>query len=125
MASEPTTMQLIMSVFGGGVGGGIITKGFDYLSKRSKREAYTMGAVDHAVQTAMSSVTSQLERTEGRLEIAEAQHEDCERNLSKVTRRVDELERDHAKERAELKAEIDRLMAGPVAHTGALAPKDP
>jgi hypothetical protein len=43
-----------------------------------------MGAVDHAVQTAMSSVTGQLDRTEKRLEVVEKQHDECEANLSAV-----------------------------------------
>ena len=111
-------MQLIVSVFGGGAGGGAITKALDYLGQKGRSQAYTMGAVDHAVQTAMSSVTSQLERTEGRLEIVEAQHEDCERNLREVRADLDASKR----ERAELKAEIDRLMTGPGAGHSTISP---
>ena len=71
-----------------------------------------MGAVDHAVQTAMASVTSQLERTERRLELVEGQHARCQTDLGELR---DEL--------ADRKAEIDRLMAGRVAAIGEEAPR--
>jgi chromosome segregation ATPase len=108
-------MQLVASVFGGGAGGSAVTKVIEILSRRRSSQAYTMGAVDHAVQTAMGSVTGQLERTEARLEIVEAQHEDCQRNLQSVRTDLDASRQQYDRERAELKAEIARLMAGPVA----------
>lgn len=102
--------QLIASVFGGGAGGGVLTKGLDVLGKRTRSQAYTMGAVDHAVQTAMGITTDRLEKTEARLDFVEAQHEDCERNLREVRGELSEITRD----RDELKAAIDRLMSGDI-----------
>jgi chromosome segregation ATPase len=83
------------------------------LGKRNRSQAYTMGAVDHAVQTAMQSVTGQLERTEERLERVEGQHQECEANLANVRADL-----------AEAKAEIDKLMSGRIAVPGEPAPKD-
>lgn len=79
------------------LGGGGVTQFFHWLNNRQKTKAYTMGAVDHAVQTAMNLVTDRLTRVE-------AQHEDCEAKLDIV--------------RADLaisRREIDRLMEGRVA----------
>lgn len=104
--------QLIAGAAGSAAGGGGASSLFNWLGSRSKNKAYVMGAVDHAVQTAMASVTGQLERTERRLEVVEDQHDVCERNLREVR---DEL--------AERKAEIDRYMAGRIAGYAEKAPK--
>lgn len=88
------------------VGGGGVTKAFEWIASRGRSKAYTMGAVDHAVQTAMTLVTDRLEKVE-------AQHEDCQDKLQEVR---DDL--------AAAKAEIDRLMQGRVAKVGEKAPKD-
>lgn len=85
-------------------GGGGLAQLVAWWNGRAKRNAYTMGAVDHAVETAMRVVTD-------RLETVERQHTACEASLREVRDDVDGLRR----ERADLKAEIDRLMAGPVA----------
>lgn len=85
--------EMVLSALAGGGG----TKFLDFLTSRSRSKAYTMGAVDHAVQTAMTLVTDRLERVE-------AQHEECETNLEKVREDL-----------GLAKAEIARLMQGPVA----------
>lgn len=91
----------------------VLVKTLDFFAGRQKSKAYTMGAVDHAVQTAMALVT-------GRLEIVERQHTECEANLREVRSEVDELKR----ERADQKAEIDRLMGGEVPAYAPAIPKD-
>lgn len=116
---ELSPLQLIGGAVTSAAGGGGMSAFFNWLGSRSKTKAYTMGAVDHAVQTAMSSVTGQLERTEARLEAVEGQHKECEDALRKVREDLDETKRD----RTELKAEIDRLMAGPVASYAPNGPK--
>lgn len=75
------------------IGGGGLAKAADFLIQRVQGKATMMGAVDHAVQTAMQLVTERLERVE-------AQHEQCQENLQEIR---DEL--------AEAKAEIARLKA--------------
>lgn len=97
-----------------------LTAAFNWWANRKKRDAYTMGAVDHAVETAMSSVTGQLQRTDERLQAVEKQHAECEANLAKVNLRLDAADR----EKADLAAEIERLMDGPVAVVGQPAPKE-
>ncbi len=110
------TWQIVAGVFGSSGFGGAVSSGLVWLGKHQRSQAYTMGAVDHAVQTAMSSVTGQLDRTEKRLQAVEDQHEQCERNLVEVGRKLDAVTRDAAQERAELLSQIDRLMAtGPAA----------
>jgi len=114
--------QMIASVFGGGAGGSAITSAFGWLNKHQRSQAYTMGAVDHAVQTAMASVTGQLERTETRLQAVEDQHAECERNLALVRLDLESSKRDATQERQELLAQIDSLMNGRVAAIGEAAP---
>lgn len=94
--------EMALSALGGGGGAKLI----DFFARRGRTKAYTMGAVDHAVQTAMTLVTERLEKVE-------AQHGECEKNLREVR---DEL--------AEAKAEINRLMLGPIANYGDRAPRD-
>ena len=84
---------------------GAAVKALEIISNRGKSKAYTMGAVDHAVQTAMSTVTDQLDRTEERLKVVEGQHHACEVSLREVNARLDEAKR-----------EIGRLMSEPAAH---------
>jgi hypothetical protein len=86
-----------MSLVGGAISGGAITKGLDWLSTRGQSKARIMGAVDHAVETAMNLVTDRLERVE-------EQHAECQESLREVR---DEL--------AETRAEIARLLVGRVA----------
>lgn len=86
------------------LGGGGIAKAFDFIASRGQSKAYTMGAVDHAVQTAMQTVTSQLERTEKRLGTMENQHQECQEHLEEVRDKLTTAQR-----------EIDRLMLGPIA----------
>lgn len=74
------------------------------LLKRNQMRLYAMGAVDHAVSTAMDLVTVRLEKVE-------QQHYDCERSL-----------RDLRQELHESKMEIDRMMAGRVAAWGEKPP---
>lgn len=95
----------------GALGGGGILKAADWLNNRAKTKAYTMGAIDHAVETAMGSVTGQLERTDARLMNIEAEHRQCRDDLAAVQSRLDASERD----RAELRAKIDELMAEEIA----------
>lgn len=83
--------------------GGVATKAVDIFAQRTKAKAYTMGAVDHAVQTAMKLVTERLEKVEG-------QHEACETQLVEVKNRLDNSER----ERRDLREEISSLMRGNV-----------
>lgn len=73
------------------IGGGGLAKGFDWLMSRGQAKSNMMGAVDHAVQTAMQLVTDRLERVE-------AQHAECQENLQEIR---DEL--------AEAKSQIARL----------------
>lgn len=103
-AMEISSLQLVVGAVGTAAGGGGASSFFSWLGGRAKNKAYTMGAVDHAVQTAMQSVTGQLERTEKRLEVVEDQHKACERNLREVRLELDER-----------RSTIDRLMAGRVA----------
>lgn len=91
-------------------GGGIAKLG-DVLASRQKAKAYTMGAVDHAVETAMKSVSAQLDRTDGRLAKMEAAEAACRIELAGVKERLDGSER----ERAALRGQVDQLMAAPVA----------
>lgn len=93
--------EILVSVLGGGVG----VKAFDWLTSRGQSKAYTMGAVDHAVQTAMTLVTDRLEKVED-------QHNECQEHLQEVR-----------KELAKSQREIDRLMAGRVASWGEEAPQ--
>lgn len=95
-------------IAGGLLSGSLLTQAVAWWNGRNKRDAYTMGAVDHAVQTAMKLVTDRLEKVED-------QHAQCEADLSAVRIRLDGAER----ERSELRAEIDRMMAGGVASYGA------
>lgn len=111
-------LDVLKVAFGGGVGAAL-TKGLEVIATRGRSKAYVMGAVDHAVETAMSSVTGQLERTEDRLVRIEAQHEDCERNLQGVRNDL----ADEQRQRAELQDNIDRLLQGPVALVGQQPPK--
>lgn len=98
-----TTQVPVVEMVASAIGGGGLSQIANWLTARSRTKAYTMGAVDHAVQTAMTLVTDRLEKVE-------AQHAQCETNLREVRAEVDALTR----ERAEQKAEIDRLMSGPV-----------
>lgn len=98
-------LQIIAGAASSAAGGGGVSSFFTWLGSRSKTKAYTMGAVDHAVQTAMTLVTDRLAKVEG-------QHEACEDSLREVR-----------SELAERKAEIDRLMSGRVAAFGEGAPK--
>lgn len=91
--------------------GGLLKTGLDWISKKGRSKAYTMGAVDHAVQTAMGLVTD-------RLELVEKQNRECENNLREVKDDLAASKRD----REELKSEIARLMAGPVAGFAEKAP---
>jgi hypothetical protein len=86
------------------VGGGALTKVLDMILSRGQMRAYAMGAVDKAVETALASVTKQLETTDYRLRVAEEHRAICERELDDVKDRQIHLQR-----------EIDRMMAGPVA----------
>lgn len=79
----------------GGLGAAMM-KGFDFVAARGQSKAYTMGAVDHAVSTAMELVTTRLEKVEG-------QHEQCETTLETVRSDL-----------SEAKDEIARLMRGEV-----------
>ncbi|HPA37374.1 MAG TPA: hypothetical protein PLV04_01415 [Phenylobacterium sp.] len=99
--------QLIATVVTGAAGGGGLSTLLTWLARRQRSQAYTMGAVDHAVQTAMSAVTAALERTEARLGLVEAQHGDCQTKLTLVHQRLDASER----ERAAIKAELDRVLS--------------
>lgn len=104
MAQQVPVVEMIVSALGGG---GLSQFGH-WLTTRSRTKAYTMGAVDHAVQTAMTVVTDRLEKVE-------KQHAECETSLREVNQRLDASER----ARTSLKDEMDRLMAGPVAsYTG-------
>ena len=94
-------------ILGAGGLGAAAVKAVDWLSSRTQAKAYTMGAVDHAVETAMRVVTN-------RLEVVEGQHQACDALLREVTRRLDASER----ERLALTAQIDRLMSGHVAEYG-------
>jgi septal ring factor EnvC (AmiA/AmiB activator) len=85
------------------LGGGGIVRLLDMLIKRSQIRAYTMGAVDKAVETALSSVTHQLTRTDERLKAVEEQHHDCERNLEEVRTQLHDS-----------RAKIEKLMNGAV-----------
>jgi exonuclease VII small subunit len=100
-----TPIQIIGGLATSAVSGGGASSFFTWLTTRKKStaegKAYTMGAVDHAVQTAMSSVTSQLERTEERLEKVEGEHEECRANLLEVKEDL-----------ASARQEINRLMNG-------------
>lgn len=91
-------------IAGGLLSGSLLTQVAAWWTSRNKRDAYTMGAVDHAVQTAMKLVTDRLEKVE-------KQHIQCENDLADVRIWLNVSER----ERAELRAEIDRLMGGKVA----------
>lgn len=101
MTTSPSQFSevLIAALSGGG-----ITQLGNWLASRTRNKAYTMGAVDHAVQTAMRVVTD-------RLEVVEGQHKECEANLRDVRSDLD-----HAK------SEITRLMTGPVALPGERPP---
>lgn len=92
--------NLPLSEMATGAAGVGLTQVFHWWANRGRTKAYTMGAVDHAVQTAMTLVTERLERVEG-------QHEACEVSLRDVNGRLDEAKR-----------EIDRLMAGRIAPAG-------
>jgi uncharacterized protein YlxW (UPF0749 family) len=121
---ELSPLEIVGGIAGSAVSGTGVSAFFNWLTGRQKTKAYTMGAVDHAVQTAMSSVTGQLDRTEKRLEVVEKQHDECEANLSAVRADLDKTIRHHERERARDKAEIDRLMAAArVAVFGEEAPK--
>lgn len=97
------------------VGAAVVVQFFNWLSSRDKSRLYAQGAVDRAMEKALKGVSDQLARTDDRLQAIEGQHEQCERDLADVRRRLDESERD----RAELRKEIDRLMSGPIAGYGA------
>jgi len=86
------------------LGGGGLAKCFDWLSSRGQSKAYTMGAVDHAVQTAMQLVTE-------RLEVVERQHNECQEHLQEVRETL-----------TSAREEISRLMKGRVANWGEKAP---
>lgn len=98
------------SLLGAGAGAAI-TAGFSWLRSRSRTAAYTMGAVDHAVQTAMASVTSEVDRLNTQVTNMHAQHERCEAELE-----------DGRIERVQLRRQIDGLMAGRVARPGEAPP---
>lgn len=100
------TWQLLATTLTGVAGGGGLSGLLTWLGRRQRSQAYTMGAVDHAVQTAMAAVTAALERTEARLGLVEAQHGDCQTKLALVHQRLDASER----ERAAIKAELDRVL---------------
>lgn len=119
---ELSPWEIIGGVASSAVGGSGVSAFFNWMTGRQKTKAYTMGAVDHAVQTAMSSVTGQLDRTELRLEVVEKQHHECEANLREVRRDLEETKRHHEQERSTLKAEIARLMGGRIANYGEKAP---
>lgn len=93
----------IIEMIASALGGGGMLKFADWLNSRQKTRAYTMGAVDHAVETALKAVTD-------RLQVVEAQHAHCDAELREVKDRLDGSERD----RRELKLHIDRLMSGEV-----------
>lgn len=100
------------SVVGMGVGGAA-TALFNWLRSRQRTTAYTMGAVDHAVTTAMASVTEEVGRLNKKIELVETKHERCEAELE-----------DGRRERETLRREIADLMSGRVAQPLERAPKD-
>lgn len=99
--------QVLVTTLTGAAGGGGATHLFSWLAQRQRSQAYTMGAVDHAVQTAMATVTAALDRTEARLGLVEAQHSDCQKKLALLHQRLDASER----EREAIKAELERVLA--------------
>jgi len=111
-----------------GVAAGV-TQLFNWLAGRRKNEmqaqAYAQGAVDHAVKTAfggMETAVDGLKGEVGRLSLRVAEcdvkHQDCEQNLREVRVDLDQTKRLH-------RAEIDRLMAGPIAGASDRPPEDP
>lgn len=106
---DASLWQLGASALGGGGLSSLLT----FLNQRSRARSYAMGAVDHAIETALKSVTGEVDRLNTKIEQVEAKHEVCEHEL--------QASRD---ERAELRAQIAVLMAGPVAPFGAKPPPD-
>lgn len=86
------------------VAGAALTAMFGWLRSRQRTTAYTMGAVDHAVTTAMASVTDEVGRLNKKIEAVEGKHERCEAELE-----------DGRRERGALRRQIEELMLRPVA----------
>lgn len=116
MTTPAWDWHTIWTALAGAVGGGGITQLAAFLNERAKGRAYTMGAVDHAVETALSSVTQEVERLNKQVvelrEQARVEHEDCQLQLKGIR-----SEAQSAKAEAErLRGEIDQLMRGRVAN---------
>lgn len=83
----------------GAVGGSGVTGLFNWLQHRGQSKSYVMGAVDHAVETALESVTSECKRLNGDIASLRAEHARC------------------LVETNEMKAQIADLMKAPSRHT--------
>lgn len=79
------------AISGGGIGW--ITT---FIQDKSKSRAYTMGAVDQAVKTALESVTAEVNRLNHELDELREAHKQCQVDLSSMRK------------------EIDKLMSGPI-----------
>lgn len=95
-------------LIGGLIGGGGLSQAAHLLTSRRKVRADTF-------KTVVDTLSDRLEKTESRLDTVESQHTECEQNLREVREDLDASKRASEQERQELKAEIARLMAGPVA----------
>lgn len=115
MAVSLPTAEVVLGL----VGGGGLTQLGNWLLNRSKATAYSMGAVDHAVKTAfggMETVVDGLRKEVGRLtekvEAVEGKHDACETELDASR-----------KDRADLRAQLDKLMSEPIARIGEHPPE--
>lgn len=90
---------------------GGLTQLLNWFTNRSKAQAYSQGMVDRALEKALKGVSDQLTRADMRIQAVEAHRDQCERELA-----------DGRRERAELLARLDELMAGRIARIGEQAP---
>lgn len=98
---DVSAAQLITSTVASALGGGGLAQVLNFMTKRQQARTYAMGAVDHAVETALKGVTAELGRVYERLETIETNHEQCETDLAESKRAADRLQR-----------QIDALMDG-------------
>lgn len=66
------------------LGGGGIGAVLKWIDDRSKTRAYTLGVVDKAVDTAMRSVTREVERLNTEIDKMRVKHARCETELAEV-----------------------------------------
>jgi cell division protein FtsB len=86
-----TLASPIVSLASAALSGGVVSWLATWLNEKSKSRAYTMGAVDSAVKTALESVTAEVDRLNGKIKQLEADQDACHARNRRLERELAEL----------------------------------